>query len=140
MHGAVTGDPEWHEILGALTADPVGREYRVLSLTCRLQAPVLGHAVIRYSLAGEPAEDRSAANLVVDQVDHLWGLGFGLGRCELSKCPVGSADVEVLEADGQDVTQVLFIDDEDPVEQLPAQGVRSFVRRSRAPAALWADW
>ena len=89
MHGAVTGDPEWHEILGALTADPVGREYRVLSLTCRLQAPVLGHAVIRYSLAGEPAEDRSAVNLIFGQVDHLRGFGFGLDRCELPECACG---------------------------------------------------
>jgi hypothetical protein len=22
-------------------------------------------------------------NLVVDEVDHVWGLGLGLGRCEL---------------------------------------------------------
>jgi hypothetical protein len=34
---------------------------------------------------------------------------------------------------------VAFVDDEDPVEELAAQGLRSFVRRSRLRAALAVD-
>ena len=36
-------------------------------------------------LVGESAEDWSAVNLVVGEVDHGWGLGFGLDRGELPR-------------------------------------------------------
>jgi hypothetical protein len=52
---------------------------------------------------------------MVGQVDHWWGLGFGLGRGELPECLVWCG-VEVLQGDGQDLAQVAFVDDEDPVE------------------------
>jgi hypothetical protein len=42
-----------------------------------------GIAAVGDVLIGESVEDRSAENLVTDQVDHVWGLGLGLGRCEL---------------------------------------------------------
>jgi hypothetical protein len=31
-------------------------------------------------IAGEPVKDRSAANLVVGEIGHPWGVGLGLGR------------------------------------------------------------
>ena len=39
-------------------------------------------------LAGESAEDRSAAHVVVGEVDHGWRLGFGLGRDEVRQRPM----------------------------------------------------
>jgi hypothetical protein len=52
-------------------------------------------------LAGEPAEDRSAAYLVVGEVDHGWGMGFGLDRCELPEGAVWSRGVEVVQVGGE---------------------------------------
>jgi hypothetical protein len=53
---------------------------------------------------------------MVGQVDHWWGLGFGLGWCELPECPVWPCGVEVLQVAGQDPTQVAFVDDQGSVE------------------------
>lgn len=44
------------------------------------------------------------------------GVGFGLDWCELPECPVWPYGGEVLEVDGQDPAQVVFVDDQDPVE------------------------
>ncbi|MFZ0877826.1 MAG: hypothetical protein WAN20_25445 [Pseudonocardiaceae bacterium] len=44
------------------------------------------------------------------------GVGFGLDWCELPECPVWPCGGEVLEVDGQDPAQVVFVDDQDPVE------------------------
>ena len=53
-------------------------------------------------LVGESAEDWSAVNLVVGEVDHGWGLGFGLDRGELPECAVWARGVEMMEVDRQD--------------------------------------
>jgi hypothetical protein len=53
---------------------------------------------------------------MVGQVDHWWGLGFGLGWCKLPECAVWPRRVEVLQVNGQDPAQVAFVGDEDPVE------------------------
>jgi hypothetical protein len=90
-------------------------------------------------LVGESAEDRSAAHLVIGEVDHWWGLNFGLGRCELSAGSVGPRVIEVVQIDREDPVQVAFVDDQDPVKQLTAQGLRSCVRRSCSPGALRVD-
>ncbi|MGH3935784.1 MAG: hypothetical protein ACRDS1_12545 [Pseudonocardiaceae bacterium] len=55
-------------------------------------------------LAGETAEDRFAADLVVSQVDHLWRSGFGLERCELPECAVWPRGVEVVQVGSEDPT------------------------------------
>jgi hypothetical protein len=53
-------------------------------------------------LASEPVEDRSAAHVVVGEVDHWWGLSFGLGRCELPECPVWPRGIEVVQVGRED--------------------------------------
>jgi hypothetical protein len=54
-------------------------------------------------LAGESAEDRSAAHLVVGKVDHWWGLGLGLGRGELRQRPVWPCGIEMVQVDREDL-------------------------------------
>jgi hypothetical protein len=41
-------------------------------------------------------------NLVIGQVDHVWGLGLGLGRCELRQRSVWSRRVEMVQVVGED--------------------------------------
>jgi hypothetical protein len=53
-------------------------------------------------IAGESVKDRSAPNLVAGQVDPVWGLGFGLGRCELRQCSVWPRCVEMVQVVGED--------------------------------------
>jgi hypothetical protein len=43
-----------------------------------------------------------ATNLIVGEVDHSWGLGFVLGRCELRKRPVWPHVVEMVQVDRDD--------------------------------------
>ena len=42
-------------------------------------------------------------NLVVDEVDHVRGLGLGLGRCELRERSVWPRLVEVAQVRGEDL-------------------------------------
>jgi hypothetical protein len=75
--------------------NPVGLEYRMLGLTCEFTGTCVrsnGELV----LAGEPAKDRSAADLVVGEIDHAWGMGLGLGRRELPEHLVWPCGVEVV--------------------------------------------
>lgn len=89
---------------------PVGLEYWILALTCG-SAGARSGLCSDLVLAGEPAEDRFAAYLVVGEVDHAWGLSFGLERCELSECAVWSCGVEVVQVGGEDAVEVAFVDD-----------------------------
>jgi hypothetical protein len=54
-------------------------------------------------LAGESVEDWSAVDLVVDEVDHVWGLGRGLGRCALPERSVWPRLVEMVQVCGEDL-------------------------------------
>jgi hypothetical protein len=74
---------------------PVGLEYRILVLTCRFMGTRI-RSCCDLILTGEPAEDRSAANLVVGQVDHVWWLGLGLSWCELCERSVWPGLVEMV--------------------------------------------
>jgi len=74
-----------------------GLEYRILTWPAGYGCPFRSRCDL--ILAGEPVEDRSTANLVVGQVDHLRGLGLGLGRCELCQCLVWPRGIEVVEVD-----------------------------------------
>jgi Fic family protein len=40
--------------------------------------------------------------LALAQIDHAWGTGFGLGRCELGEGPVWSRCIEVVQVNLED--------------------------------------
>jgi hypothetical protein len=81
-------------------SEPVGLEYRILGLTWGFTGLV--RSCCDRVLGGEPVEDRSAAHVVVGEVDHWWGLGFGLGRCELPECPVWPRGIEMVQVGRED--------------------------------------
>jgi hypothetical protein len=58
---------------------------------------------------------------MVGEVDHLWGLGFGLGRCELRERSVWPRGSEMVKIDVEGLSQVAFVDDQYPLEQFAAQ-------------------
>jgi hypothetical protein len=66
---------------------------------------------------GESAKDLFAA----DQVVGGW-TSVSLSRCELAEGSVWPASVVMLQISGQYMAQVMLIDDQQPVEELPAQG------------------
>ena len=71
---------------------------------------------------GESAEDLLPADPVLCEVDRLGRPGAGLGRGELAEGTVRPGGVVVLQVLGQHLAQVVLIDDQHPVEELPAQG------------------
>ena len=70
-------------------------------------------------LVGESAEDLFPADPVVGEVD-LRRPGVGLSRCELAEGPVRPGLVLVPQVFGQGLAQVLFVDDQQPVEEFAA--------------------
>jgi hypothetical protein len=81
---------------------------------------------------GKPAEDLPTADPVVGEVDQLRQLGAGLSWCELAEEAVRPGGVVVLKVLGQHLSQVVLVDDQQPVEELPAQGTyHSFAGRVR---------
>ena len=68
-------------------------------------------------LVGESAEDGLPADPVVREVDRRWRLGLGLGRSQLAECAVRPGFVSVCQIAGQGPAQVLFVNDQRPVEQ-----------------------
>ena len=73
-------------------------------------------------LVSESAEDLFPADRVLAEVDQCGWLGVGLGRGELAEGTVRPAGVVVQYVLGQYPSQVVLIDDQQPVEQFPAQG------------------
>ena len=71
-------------------------------LTCRFTGACV-RSCCDLVLAGKSVEDRSAANLVTGQVDHVWGSGLGLGRCELCQRLVWPRCVEMVQVVGEDL-------------------------------------
>jgi hypothetical protein len=69
---------------------------------------------------GEPAKDLFPADLVVGEVDWFGWPGAGLGRGELAEGTVAPGVVIVLQVLGQYLAQVVLVDDQQPVEELPA--------------------
>jgi hypothetical protein len=47
----------------------------------------------------------------------MWGPGLGLGRCEVRRSAVWPRCLEMMQADREDPAYVVFVDDQDPVEQ-----------------------
>ena len=81
---------------------PVRLEYWVMYLTCGFSGARV-KSCCELVLIGESAEDGPAAYLVVDEVDHARGLGFGLDRCELSQGAVWSRGVEMVQVDRENL-------------------------------------
>jgi hypothetical protein len=84
--GPLHGRPRWRLRSRINTLLPaalqlVGLEYWIVGLTCGFGCP--WWSCCNLILAGEPAEDGSAADLMVGQVDRWWELVFGLDWCEL---------------------------------------------------------
>jgi hypothetical protein len=71
-----------------------GLDQQVYGCSCRSCCDVV--------LAGKSVKDRSAVNLVIGQVDPVWGLGIGLGRCELRQRSVWPCCVEMVQVVGED--------------------------------------
>src|SRR6266571_580615 len=72
-------------------------------------------------LVRESAEDLFPADQVVGEVDFRWP-GAGLSRCELAEGTVRPGGVVVPQVPGQHPAQMVLIDDQQPAEELAAQG------------------
>jgi hypothetical protein len=68
---------------------------------------------------------------VLGEVDRIGPLGIGLGRSELAEGAVRPSSVVVLKVLGQHLSQVVLIDDQQPVEEF-----RRRVWGARSPHAL----
>jgi ferredoxin len=90
-------------------------------------------------LVGEPAKDSLPADPVLGEVDRFWWTGVGLSWGELTEGTVRPGGVVVPQVLGQHLSQVLLIDDQRPVEELPAQGAdHRFADRVRLRCLRWA--
>src|ERR1035441_7824976 len=69
----------------------------------------------------ESAEDLFPADPVLGEVDLRWP-GVGLSRCELAEGTVRPGGVVMPQVLGQHLPQMMLIDDQHPVRELPAQG------------------
>ena len=72
-------------------------------------------------LVCESAEDLFSADPVLSQVDLRWP-GVSLSRCELAEGAVRPTGVVMPQVFGQHPAQMMLIDDQQPVQELPAQG------------------
>ena len=72
-------------------------------------------------LVRESAEDLFSADPVLGEVDLRWP-GAGLSRWKLAEGAVRPGGVVMLKVFGQYLAQVVLIDDQQPVQELPAQG------------------
>ena len=89
-------------------------------------------------LVRESAEDLFPADPVLGEVDLRWP-GVSLSRCELAEGTVRPGCVVVAQVFGQHPAQVVLIDDQQPVEQLAAQGTdHPFADRVRSRRLRWA--
>jgi hypothetical protein len=73
-------------------------------------------------LVGESAEDLLPADPVLGKVDRFRRTCVCLGRGELAEGTVRPAGAVMPQVPGQHPSQVALIDDQQPVEDLPAQG------------------
>jgi hypothetical protein len=73
------------------------------------------------AIVDESTEDLFSADPLLGEVDFRWP-GVSLSRCELAERTVRSCRVVVQQVFGQHLAQVVFVDDQQPVEELAAQG------------------
>src|SRR5690242_17892238 len=114
---------------------PVGLEYSIVVVICisLLHRGLSGGDVV---LVRESAEDVSSADPVLSEVDLGWP-GMSLSRCELAEGTVRTGGVVMPQVFGQYPAQVVLIDDQQPVEQLPAQGADDPFADSVRYGRLW---
>ena len=72
-------------------------------------------------LVRESIEDLSSADPMLGEVDLRWPVA-SLCRCELAEGPVRPGGVVVPQILGQHPAQMVLIDDQQPVQELAAQG------------------
>jgi len=111
--------------------EPVGLEYSIVVVICvsSLHRGLSGGDVV---LVRESAEDVSSADPVLSEADLRWP-GVSLSRCELAEGTARTGSVVMPQILGQHLTQVVLVDDQQPVEQLPAQGTYHPFADSVAP-------
>ena len=95
---------------------PVGLTYRIRPLIGEFLVVSTGNPI----LVDESAEERSAVEVVLGEVDGAWWSGFGLRWTELTQGAVGPLRVVVLQVTGEGSAQVPFVEDKCPVEELAA--------------------
>ena len=102
------------------SAEPVGLEYTIVAVTCVFwyQLELSGGDLV---LVRKPAEDLLSADPVLSEVDLRWS-GAGLSGCELAEGTVRPGGVVMPQVLGQHPAQVVLIDDQQPIEEFPAQG------------------
>ena len=71
---------------------------------------------------GESAKDLLPADPVLCEVYRFGRTSVSLSRGELSESTVRSASVVMLQISGEYMAQMMLIDDQQPVEELTAQG------------------
>jgi len=84
-------------------------------------------------LVGESAEDLLPADSVLGDVDRFGPPGIGLGRGELAEGTVRAGSIAVPQVLGQHPSQMVLIDDQQPVEEFPAQGADDPLANRVAP-------
>ena len=76
---------------------------------------------------------------MLGKVDLRWP-GAGLSGCELAEGTVRPGGVAGPQVLGQHLAQMMLVDDQQPVEHLPAQGAdEPFAGSLWAPAAGWQE-
>jgi hypothetical protein len=76
---------------------------------------------LRLVLVCESAEDLFSADPVLGEIDLRWP-GVSLSRCKLAEGTVRPMPVVVPQVLREHLAQMVVIDDQQPVEELPAQG------------------
>ena len=90
-------------------------------------------------LVRESAEDLFSADLVLGEVDRLWGLSVGLSRCELAEGTARPGCVVMQQVLGQYLAQVVLVNDQQAAGDLPAQGTgHPFADGVRSRRLRWA--
>jgi hypothetical protein len=99
---------------------PVGPEYTIVVVTCSFsrQGGASGGDLV---FVRESAKDLSSADPMLGEVDLGWP-GVSLSRWELAKGTVRPGRVVVHHVLGQHPAQVMLIDDQQLVEEIPAEG------------------